>query len=353
MNRIKSALLYAGLEPERFNELLPEACEENGSRLTVYSSVMAAVFAICLLAGDVADKGLTVNNLIYASMIAVSFVLYTLARAALPKHPGMSTPLSIACVVALYGYAIGVSLQRPAMQGTAAVAIVLVMPSLFNYRPIYMIAMTLIEGTIFCALSSVMKVREAAMLDLWNTLFFASIAILLSVFQMQVKFRLLLQKRENRRLSERDLLTGTRNRNCFECLRESYIANCRERLACVFVDANGLHELNDRWGHEAGDQLLIAVAKAITTRFGEQDTYRIGGDEFLVLCQDANAGRVQEGVRGIAREVGEQGYSVSVGMAIQERAELNLHRLVKEAERQMYEEKRRYYEQGGHDRRAH
>ena len=226
MQRFVKTLMYAGLDREQYRELLPEAKEQNGRFVTTYSSIMAVVFAICLLLSDVADKGLTVNNLIYTAMIAISFVLYLLTRLALPRHPGLSTPLALAFALSLYGYAVAVSLQRPTMQGTAAVAILLVMPALFNYRPLDMIAMTLAEAVAFCAISARIKQHDAAMLDLWNTLFFGGIAVLLSVYQMKVRFRLLMQKRENRRLSETDLLTGVRNRNCFERERQHYAEAC-------------------------------------------------------------------------------------------------------------------------------
>ncbi len=50
-------------------------------------------------------------------------------------------------------------------------------------------------------------------------------------------------------------------------------------------------------------------------------------------------------------EVSAAGYSVSVGAACHDRAELDIHALVKQAEHYMYKEKRKYYEQSGHDRR--
>ncbi|MBQ7657013.1 MAG: hypothetical protein IJS41_10980, partial [Clostridia bacterium] len=58
-----------------------------------------------------------------------------------------------------------------------------------------------------------------------------------------------------------------------------------------------------------------------------------------------------ERIAGLIRTINEMGYSVSVGGALQEKKELNMKELVKEAETYMYKEKRRYYEQNGHDRR--
>ena len=351
MSAILKSLLYAGLDRERFVELLPEAQEQNGRYLSIYSSMTAVIFAICLLVSVVAGGKLEVNRPIYIAMIAVGFGLYLCAKLALPRRPALSTGFAILYIVSLYAYSFSVSLLHPDMQGAAAVAILLVMPSLFNYRPVYMIAMTIASQAVYCLLSAWLKAPAIALLDLWNSLFFGSIAVLLSVFQMRVKFHLLMQKRENRHLSETDLLTGVKNRNCYEERRRRYADACRESLSCVFVDANGLHELNDTRGHEVGDAMLKAVANAVSDGFGRENTYRIGGDEFVAFCADTPVETVRERIRAIIRTVTGAGYSVSVGAARQEKGELDTRGLVREAEQYMYLEKRRYYEQGAHDRR--
>ena len=119
----------------------------------------------------------------------------------------------------------------------------------------------------------------------------------------------------------------------------------------MYIDANGLHELNDTKGHEEGDRMLKAVASAVIRCFGQENTYRIGGDEFVVLCTDRPKGEIEDCIRSIVDQVTDAGYSVSVGMALHARDESNMRLLVKEAETCMYREKQRYYAQSEHDRR--
>lgn len=52
---------------------------------------------------------------------------------------------------------------------------------------------------------------------------------------------------------------------------------------CVYIDANGLHELNNERGHEAGDLMLRFVAESLMEQFPKGSLYRVGGDEFVVF----------------------------------------------------------------------
>ena len=351
MSSLTRALVYAGLEKEELAPLMPEARAENGRFLRIYSAMTVLVFVVCLILSFVARGQLVVNRPIYIFMILACALIFLCNHVLLPKHEALSTPLSVCYMLSMYAYSFTVSLLHADMQGTAAVAILLVMPCIFNYRPYQMIAMTIGMASIYCILSAQFKTHSLAMLDLWNTLFFGTIAVLLAVYQMRVKFRMLQQKRNNRILSETDLLTGCKNRNCFEGCREDYERLARASLTCVYADANGLHELNDTQGHEAGDRMLCAVAKAMTEKFGQDNTYRIGGDEFVAFCLDLLPEQVRTDIAQIVLAVSSQGYSVSVGTAHQARADLDMDALLKEAEQEMYREKQQYYQTSGRDRR--
>ena len=351
MSRFRKYLLYAGLEKEQFEELMPEAREENARNLVIYSSMMVFIFSVCLLLSVTAGGGLVVNRPIYIGMIITGFILYFSSKYLLPKYPILTIPAVYICIIALYTYSFSVSLLHSDMPGTASVAILLVMPALFNYRPAHMIAVTIAAMGVYCSLSILIKENGIAMLDLWNCLFFGVIAILLSVYQMRVKFRMLHQKLENRLLSENDLLTGVKNRNCYENDHEKYAETCRKSLACIFADANGLHELNDTKGHEAGDKMLQTVAYAMSSAFGRECTYRLGGDEFVSFSLDMPREEVSRKVGEIITTVNQAGYSVSVGISYHEKTSIDIITLVKEAEQEMYSAKSSYYRESGHDRR--
>ena len=91
------------------------------------------------------------------------------------------------------------------------------------------------------------------------------------------------------RLSQEDRLTGLANRRGFEkCLTdlETGSDNCGN-MALIFMDLNGLKYVNDQFGHNVGDELIIAAARCVEAAFSEIGTcYRIGGDEFAAILPD-------------------------------------------------------------------
>lgn len=153
-----------------------------------------------------------------------------------------------------------------------------------------------------------------------------------------------------REYGERDALTGLYNRNKYEEDLPK-VQGCYEHsLACVYIDVNGLHELNNTKGHEAGDRMLKTVSRKIRDRFGEEYAYRIGGDEFVVFVPDQPeevSGRLAEELIGFLKE---DGYYISVGIAWEENGAVD--GLIKTAEKKMYIEKKKFYEQAVNDRRG-
>ncbi|MGP6157852.1 MAG: PAS domain S-box protein [Vulcanimicrobiaceae bacterium] len=90
-----------------------------------------------------------------------------------------------------------------------------------------------------------------------------------------------------RRQAESDSLTGIPNRRALERLVTDRIAKLRAnggRGALFVIDLDGFKAVNDTFGHNAGDELLAAIAKALVARLRSSDVVaRLGGDEFAVL----------------------------------------------------------------------
>lgn len=201
--------------------------------------------------------------------------------------------------------------------------------------------------------SVVLGVSEAEALagtrDVVQTLSMMAIivtALLLSYLGFMVWY-LASARRGVYRMSITDQGTGLMNRVAYEkCLRKSD-QRVIAPAACIYIDANGLHEINNERGHEAGDQLLHAVAERLREQFPRDDLYRVGGDEFVVFSK-ADAAVCEARMQAVSSALAAQDYSISYGIAAQ-RASAGLGDLVREADENMLKNKRSYYAE--HDRR--
>ncbi|MET0067455.1 MAG: bacteriohemerythrin [Candidatus Thiodiazotropha sp.] len=100
-----------------------------------------------------------------------------------------------------------------------------------------------------------------------------------------------------------DLLTGLPNRQLFaDRLQQaiSHIHRSDKLLAICYLDLDGFKPINDRFGHQTGDRLLISLAARLKKHLREGDTVaRVGGDEFVILLNDL--GNIHQGEEIIQR----------------------------------------------------
>lgn len=152
---------------------------------------------------------------------------------------------------------------------------------------------------------------------------------------------------------ELDALTGFKNRKAYykdiEILERDKETGMRP-VGVVFVDVNGLKEANDNLGHDAGDELIAFVARAVTEVFPEAKRYRFGGDEFVILSFDKDEDTFNNRLKKLSRSWQDK-YSASIGSVWREHAK-NFEQIVAAADEMMYRDKSRYYEEKRHDRRS-
>ncbi len=172
--------------------------------------------------------------------------------------------------------------------------------------------------------------------------------VILLSYLAYISWYLISARRGVYRMSITDQGTGLMNRVAYEkCLRKSD-QRVIAPAACIYIDVNGLHEINNERGHEAGDQLLRAVAERLREQFPRDDLYRVGGDEFVMFPAPAAEAEYEARMRAVSESLAAQGYSISYGIAVCEAAN-GLSELVREADEKMLESKRAYYAE--HDRR--
>ncbi len=148
----------------------------------------------------------------------------------------------------------------------------------------------------------------------------------------------------------RDALTRLFNRHKYNEDLKDLSKGDKEHLTCLYIDVNGLHELNNHLGHDKGDDMLCSVADTLKRFFPEESVYRIGGDEFVMLSTKLSKETVEHIVVEVRRELLKDNYEISVGVENGYR-ELSAYKIVGAAELAMRKDKERYYRENGRDRR--
>ena len=110
------------------------------------------------------------------------------------------------------------------------------------------------------------------------------------------------------------------------------------------TDINGLHELNNAKGHQAGDIMLREVADELKKQFGDKLTYRMGGDEYVAFAPDLSEDRLHDKVRAFSLAIEQKDYHAALGWATCETASLRMENLLRIAETRMYQAKSAYYQ---------
>lgn len=152
------------------------------------------------------------------------------------------------------------------------------------------------------------------------------------------------------RASSIDMLTGLKNRNEY-IRRYNELKDSRpDTLGVIFIDINGLKQLNDTCGHERGDAVIRRTAECIK-RHSKGHAYRIGGDEFVVLWENIEEEKFNATIEELKEEFRDESeYSISMGSVWQE-GDIDIEKQVKMADSYMYEAKQIHYQNQNYDRR--
>lgn len=143
----------------------------------------------------------------------------------------------------------------------------------------------------------------------------------------------------------RDSLTGLLNRNAFDDDVEFIQATHDKPLTVMYMDLIGLHEINNHLGHARGDVVLCELADAARAYFGDDNIYRIGGDEFVIISFAHSMAQSARQMGYMRQELLDHGCELSVDMAESDDGE-DIPDLVNQAENEMRKDKKRYYASG-------
>lgn len=149
-----------------------------------------------------------------------------------------------------------------------------------------------------------------------------------------------------RAMSIFDGLTRVNNRNAMNERVDKFVSGetkLPDAMGIVYADLNGLKIVNDTKGHEAGDMFLSRAATLLRLVFGDYEIYRVGGDEFIVLCPDITEEKMNERteqLKAMASNTPDVSFAVGFGWFS---GDYDINSALQIADERMYKDKEEYY----------
>lgn len=144
-------------------------------------------------------------------------------------------------------------------------------------------------------------------------------------------------------LTKKDALTGLLNRQAYYA---SIRHNVKDITAIVSIDMNGLKRINDTQGHLAGDEAIATVASCfLSVAKFKQPVFRIGGDEFIIICRKTTEEELIKLMSDIKKSVASTKYSIAIGYSYCALNNKVIEDMVKESDLMMYKDKAKHYEE--------
>lgn len=149
-------------------------------------------------------------------------------------------------------------------------------------------------------------------------------------------------------MANTDYLTKLKNRNAFMLDIHNRDVRQKENCGLIVADMNDLKYINDTYGHQMGDTYICTIAN-ILSGLGDYPVYRVGGDEFVIIVDDANLQELESIPASIANRLSNIkckqniSLSISIGVAIfDETKDTSLMDTFKRADHNMYNMKREH-----------
>lgn len=147
------------------------------------------------------------------------------------------------------------------------------------------------------------------------------------------------------RLSYHDLLTNALNKNAFMDVLSQFRPGQYASAGIIYIDINGMKEINDFYGHHQGDKILITTVAKVFNLFKPDELFRIGGDEFVIITYDLTETDFYEKfnlLRNIFCEKTNLPFSIATG-SCWVKSPSDLNSLLQQADSAMYTDKKKFY----------
>ncbi|MBR3253028.1 GGDEF domain-containing protein [Candidatus Saccharibacteria bacterium] len=351
LTKVKKFLFYSGLDKESHHMVKSYVSQSNRATVGLVSGC-ATILIAAMFISTFFVEGVVSNRTVYMSGMILSFVIFLISMLYAREHSWITMPLVYASSFIFYTYGIIIGTVTDPGQKTVTFIVMLVfLPVIFIDNPMRLFAVNAVYIVVFIKLCFRYKTGAILQNDVIDAIAFGVLGLISGIVINRMKIRGYMNECKLQEVSRFDQLTQMNNRNSYELSLEEIPDHAECSLACIYVDVNGLHELNNTKGHDSGDEMLKYVAGCIKTYFGEDLSFRIGGDEFIIFVPDTERKELENRLDKMIRDIEKANYHVATGMEIIKTKYLSMNGLIKSAEIKMYQNKKQFYKDRANDRR--
>ena len=244
-----------------------------------------------------------------------------------PNYYVMQTACIVAYCLLLTNFVVISVFPYPDDPETFVSLFIMIMPVMFIMRPLIVLIISVILGGVFILLTLTLRNEVCIAHDVFSTIASILFSQLIAMFVYRLRIADYLSRDKLTSMSESDSLTQILNKSSCENACDSYIKERPDNslFALIIIDIDDFKNINDQYGHQAGDDLLVLLGDVLRNAFRQSDIVgRIGGDEFCVLMKNVPGSRiVREKTELVSRKINERAaaehqlnMTCSVGIAV-------------------------------------
>lgn len=350
-NRLKTIFCYSSLTKEEFHIISEDLRKRNVILCVILSGMSFFTMAAMYLYSFVFSEWSSHRN-IYAYYSVVFLIVYLISY--MNKQRNVLSPLwtMYPFLFAFFSFtAIDSIMHTPDSVAVEPIVGLFLLSALFYFSLIKILFLITIITIVNSILAFIYCIEDVKMVNVSNFVIYGILLFILAHFLNKTMVTGVLNAHKAAIAGYTDLMTGLNNRNRYNTLLPYLGELATKNIACIYVDANDLHSLNNRLGHEAGDRMLVFIGSVLKQMFGSDFSFRVGGDEFVAFLVDFEED-VDKKCEIFKKRIIEEGYHVSIGSEVCDNINLlKMEQLVRTAESRMYEDKRIYYQEKGRNRR--
>ena len=258
-------LLYAGLSREEYRQIQPAVSESNRKALASWA-ICTGFFWIISLMMSLHAEAYRLCRMVYVGALCVSIFVLLCALFAAKRFTRLVYPLMYLFDSALLAAGIGIAFFQPDFRTATMIAIAVIIPSCFIDSTIVYVILETMTILAFAVLGKGVIVPEVYSWGMTNLIIFSVAGLMTGHINNKAHFERFIYADRVEKLAVmqmqqayHDQMTGLQNRRAFSERLEHLAREMPEHLCIVMADVNGLKQMNDTCGHDAGDELIIGT----------------------------------------------------------------------------------------------